>query len=305
MADRPNRRRTKALREQISRFLSQSRRIPFFPVRILEAVRKNEWEAFLFGGVPRNIWLHGGRSEFRDFDLVFSDASFEAFTRLFEKCIVKRNRFGGIKLRIQSFEVDAWPLSMTWAFSQGFVGDASFANLPKTTPLNVDSIVVELAPRPGRPRRTYENGFFSAFRTRSLDVVLEANPFPELNAVRALKIANQMALGLKRRLVVVISDVLSRVANSELEEVQLQHYKKVVLDSTKLQEIREKIFAAIDDQKIDKVVVTSSANFQPEFNFGDSSSQNAFSTDLNASLFATLASQGCWSGSQDPEEEDT
>jgi hypothetical protein len=105
---------------------------------------------------------------------------------------------------------------------------------------------------------------------------LEANPFPELNAVRALKIANQMALGLRRRLAVVINDVLSRVDNSVLEEVQLQHYKKVALDSKKLQEIRHKISDAVDDQTIEKVVVTSTANFQPEFNFDDPLMQSEF-----------------------------
>ena len=104
--------------------------------------------------------LHGGRSEFRDFDLVFSDASFEAFKQHFERCIVKKNRFGGIKLRIDAFEIDAWPLSMTWAFRQALVADTSFANLPKTTSLKVDSIVVELVPRRGRPRRTTKTGSF-------------------------------------------------------------------------------------------------------------------------------------------------
>ena len=94
--------------------------------------------------------------------------------------------------------------------------------------------------------------------------------------MRALKIANQMALGLRRRLAVVINDVLSRVDNSVLEEVQLQHYKKVALDSKKLQEIRHKISDAVDDQTIEKVVVTSTANFQPEFNFDDPLMQSEF-----------------------------
>lgn len=213
---------------------------------IYKTTKERGWEIFLFGGVPRSIWISDGPVRVRDFDLVVADECFDELSYTFSDYVVRKNRFGGIKLLIDNIEFDAWPLSSTWAFKTGHVAPAKFELLPETVFLNIDSIIIELAPPEGAKRRVYQAGFYRSIRDKCLDICLHENPFPELCAIRALRMAQVMQFNLTRKLSHYIVDVISTSDLISLNEVQLNHYGRVIFDTGNLT-----CFASIIEKNLD------------------------------------------------------
>lgn len=230
-----------AFRERFGRFLNR----PLEHMRSLretvQIVRKRGWEVFVFGGVPRGIFDRSRHYFPRDLDLVFKDEDFLSFESAFAQHIERRNRFGGLNLRIGSLVINAWPLSATWAFREGLVQGESFENLPKTTFLNLDGVVVELAPRAGNRRRVYEHGFFTAWHDLTLDITLIENPFPALCAVRTLHLAQRFGFRVSHQLGKYLRDVVGKVPMLELQKAQVSHYGRMEFDFADLLRIFNKI----------------------------------------------------------------
>jgi hypothetical protein len=266
MAKHGNIRRSTQISELVTRFLAGkthwSRAIRRALDVIRDPIRSNDWEAFLFGGVPRGLWLEGASPRLRDIDIVVEDA---AFPNLEEhiKSKASRNRFGGLKCMIQGVTIDLWPLSATWAFREGLVCDISFKTLPITAFLNVDSIVVEFAPRPGRKRRYFESGFFKALRTRELDICFEPNPYPLLSAVRAIRLSEVMGFTLSQRLSEYTLHVILSSSFGDLEAIQKHHYSQVLYSTARLMQIAEALQLKLQSKKSDKINLFSFTH-QPE-----------------------------------------
>lgn len=209
---------------------------------IRELARRNSWKAFLFGGVPRGIWVSGRASHIRDYDIVFSDESFAQLEGALGSKIIARNRFGGIKLLLNDTQFDIWPLSKTWAFREKLVGPATFENLPLTTFLNVDSIITELAPQRGRKRAIYEAGFYRGIKYKLLDICLEQNPYPALCVARALRLAYTFDLSLSNKLCQYIINFANTPEAEGLEPTQKKHYGRVLFSKEDFSQIIEKLY---------------------------------------------------------------
>ncbi|RYD85605.1 MAG: hypothetical protein EOP84_01990 [Verrucomicrobiaceae bacterium] len=221
---------------------------------IYKTTKQKGWEVFLFGGVPRSTWISNGPVRVRDFDLVVSDECFDELSYTFSEYIVRKNRFGGIKLLIENIEFDAWKLSSTWAFRNGLVNPPKFEQLPETVFLNIDSIVIELAPPEGLCRRVYQSGFYTSIREKCLDIRLRENPFPELCALRALRMAQIMQFSLTRELAAYILDVVHEDNLKDLLKVQQHHYGRVIFDTqnlTNFSAVIEKKLAVANREKLD------------------------------------------------------
>ena len=199
--------------------------------------RQRSWEAYMFGGVPRSFWMNGIKSQVRDFDLVFSDEAFSEAEEILGPKIVTRNSFGGLKLCIDKAWFDIWSLSKTWAFREGLVRPVSFATLPLTTFLNIDSLIIELAPPPGKKRTVYEHGFFKAWRTGVLDICLEDNPYPALCVVRSLKLAQNFGLNVSGRLFSYFQRVVMSSEINQMEAAQKKHYGRIFFTNGEVEEI--------------------------------------------------------------------
>lgn len=236
---------------------------------IYDFSKKRGWEIFLFGGVPRSIWVSNRPVRVRDFDMVVSDECFDDLRNTLSKYLIRENRFGGLKLLIDNIEFDIWSLSSTWAFKTGLVSPAKFEYLPHTVFLNIDSIVFELAPSERNRRRIYQSGFHQAIRKRCLDICLFENPFPLLCAVRALRMAQVMEFKISRRLCFYIIEALRSSDFASSEEVQLNHYGKVFFDLDQILKLIE---------FIEKQLEISDKN---EFNIFGGLSQNHFEFYMN------------------------
>lgn len=204
---------------------------------LLDAVRERRWKAFVFGGTPRGVMQEGPGYRPRDLDIVFDDADFEKFAATFSEHITRRTRFGGLHLRIKNTEVDAWPLSATWAFREGLISDVSFKSLPRTAFFNADAIVVALTPE-ARGREFYEAGFERAWRDGALDINLKTNPFPALCVVRAFRLASSFRFHFTPKLVEYLAEHFDNLTEKELTQVQESHYGTIYFPSNRLTQLR-------------------------------------------------------------------
>ena len=210
------------LRSNVTRFLRSKARLKAPLLAALNRLTDKGMQAVLFGGTLRDLMLRGPSTEPRDVDVVV-DTSVDELTRLFADILVRKTRFGGLHLNARGWMIDVWPLSETWAFRELNVGSGDFEALTRTTFLNVEAATVDLGRRPGG-RRVYACGFFEAVKTRTLDINLEENPFPQLAAIRALITASALNYGMSTRLAKYVAHYLRETPPEHFLQIQASHY---------------------------------------------------------------------------------
>jgi len=188
------------------------------------------WDAFLFGGILRDLVLHGSESIPRDIDIVVANRTLRQLHKELSPYIKRETRFGGLHVAIASWKFDIWPLSETWAFTRRPNIEATFSNLPKTTFLNVEGVVAEL-PNGKSKSRTYEWGFIQAVRSKILDINLEENHYPELAAARAILTARRLKFSMSDRLARYVLHTVEISGVDALIDAQKGHYSDVLLKS--------------------------------------------------------------------------
>lgn len=217
---------------------------------LAEKAREHDWSVFVFGGVPRGLVESGGRYIPRDLDLVFNDADFDAFASEFAASVVRKTRFGGLHLFLNGLQVDAWPLSATWAFREKLVEQVSFSNLPQTTFLNCDGIVLQFATRRGQARAVYAAGLEKAEMRGALDIELRPNPYPTLCVVRALRMAGKRLLPLAPRLAEYCWQELAVRDPADFVNIQISHYGSVSFNEQSLCQIRARLEKHLDQMPL-------------------------------------------------------
>ena len=187
--------------------------------QMLVTIRREKWTAYAFGGTARGLLHRGSTYVPRDVDLVFAEEHFSAFQQHFHPLVRDTNRFGGLRMRAGHVDIDAWPITRTWAFQRCASLNASFENLPKTTFLNIDALAVELFPKAGAARRIFDGGCLKAHEERMLDINFHDNPLPDLCVVRSLYYAYKFNFG--------VSAQLAKYLRQEMDSFGLQHFVAV------------------------------------------------------------------------------
>jgi len=215
------------LRQRLSRFLANGSRAraPLFAT--LDHICSRNDRAFLFGGVLRDLMMRGPSAFPRDIDIVVCTTNRMDFDRQFGDLGSATNRFGGVRFSANGWAFDIWPLEETWAFRNSLVSCRGFHDLPATTFLNIEAVVAELKPRPGRARLVHSRGFFEAVLSRTLDINLEENPFPDSCVVRSLVLSAKYRFHIAPRLVRYIVKQGMRIAPEQFDVLQLRHYGRV------------------------------------------------------------------------------
>jgi hypothetical protein len=224
------------LRERLARFLT-SQAASKAPLR--EALGRLEihgWSAVIFGGVLRDLFVYGASETPRDVDVVILGASLSEFEHAFQDLIYEKTRFGGLRLRTKDWLIDIWRLGDTWAFREHLVPDVSFAQLVRTTFLNVEAIAAEIFTTQGKQRRIYSHGFLEAVKRRVVDINFEPNPFPALCVVRSLITAIKLNFSMSRRLAEYIVLHGIQTPNETLMQAQESHYGKIPIGSSRMAE---------------------------------------------------------------------
>lgn len=215
------------LRRRFGRYIRSRSRFRRRLRAALDRIADLSEEVFVFGGLLRDLATRAGRISPRDVDVVISGADLDALAATFGRAVRRRTRFGGLVLVVEGWRVDVWDLHDTWAFRTNVVREPSFENLPRTTFLDVEAIAVEYRAKPGKARRVFEHGFFSALAKGQVEINLEANPFQELAVARALVTASAMgySIGPSLRRFILAHTSTTRVEG--LIEAQLDHYRVV------------------------------------------------------------------------------
>jgi hypothetical protein len=238
------------LRERLNRFLANNAdwKIPLR--KALGRIGENSWTAVIFGGVLRDLALHGNSEAPRDVDVVVDDTDARGLELAFEDLIHERNRFGGLRLRTTGWMIDIWALRDTWAFREHLKEPVSFESLVQTTFLNVEAVAAEIPIQIGRPRPIYSAGFFESVASKILDINFEPNPHPGLCVVRSITMALRLNWRISKRLGAYIVQHASLIPLQRLMAVQESHYGKIRIQQTRMLEY----LRAIDEQLYDNSV---------------------------------------------------
>ena len=197
---------------------------------------ENYGELFLFGGAIREYNDTKFSKIPRDFDIVINKKDKNLnLDNILKKFSYKKNRFNGYKLKIDSLEFDIWELENTWAFKENKVkclqGEYS-KKLQETVFLNIDSLVYNL-----NTQELYDDKYMDAMKKKELDVVLEENPFKELNLIRALIFKRKYNMSLSKQLKSIFKDYVRSNDNyiNSLYEIQFKHYNEYKLDKNTIE----------------------------------------------------------------------
>jgi hypothetical protein len=193
-------------------------------LKIVDRIRRQNWNAVLFGGTLRDLMIYGDAEPPRDVDIVFAGVSTDQIAALFADGLVGRTRFGGLHLKYEACLFDMWSLADTWALKKSIKSTFNFEDLPKTTFLNVEAIAADIIPKPGGARKILSHGFFEAISDKLLDINYEENPFPTLCVVRTLETAARLRFRISPRLCSYVIHYSRLTSAEELVEVQVKHY---------------------------------------------------------------------------------
>ena len=163
------------LAKRVDRFLSREKKNDASLLHLLDKLPSAS-PAYLFGGAIRDIALFGNWYAFEsDIDIVCDcqERQLVAFLEEFyTKEALKRNKFGGFRIKTRLWSVDIWPARHTWAFRQGILPYKGIRSLLDTTITNWESI---LFPLHGGPLICRE-GYFEDVLRGYLDIVLSKTP---------------------------------------------------------------------------------------------------------------------------------
>lgn len=189
---------------------------------------KNLVQLFYFGGFLRDLWL--GKVP-RDIDIVFSSIPEEYFSYLVENHFVRKNRFGGLKLKIEDTEVDAWIIEKTEGFVRsGYHGGPH--RLPETTFFNVEGIVLEVWAPEKYARWGWEQGFFKACEDKIIEIQSTQGayptPYPLLQLARTHNLHEKLGWKIGHRLKQFTKNNLNKTSPSELAEIYQYNYNREI-----------------------------------------------------------------------------
>lgn len=171
-------------------------------------------ELYIFGGAVRHYLDNGNFNTLpRDFDIIFKkkDSTVKLEKIITQYFKFKKNRFNGYKFQINNLKFDIWNIEDTWAFRENKVKYDSqnyISKLTETVFLNIDSLIFDL-----NNKKLYADNYKKIINTKELDIVLNENPFLELNLLRALILMDKYNLSPSRLLIDIFNSFVSKNNN--------------------------------------------------------------------------------------------
>lgn len=193
-------------------------------------------ELTIFGGVIRDLVILADMKMIRDIDIVVSVASDDELLSIFGNVPSRRTRFGGFHCLLDGLQLDVWSLGGTWAFREGLL-EPHVRNLPRSAFLSIDAVAVSLA-----AREIYEDRFFESIERKTIDIVLEKNPFPALCVLRSLVLRRKYNFLFSDSLRSYIREFWNTNENPlrALSEIQISHYGEQILSYRQISDEIEK-----------------------------------------------------------------
>ncbi|WP_215113179.1 hypothetical protein [Exiguobacterium sp. s63] len=182
----------------------------------------NQSTVLVFGGTVREAYFFNENISPRDFDLVLVDYKGNLYNDLLSLGYnTTKNKFGGIKIKVNNNSFDVWKIEETWAFKNNYVKFDSVEDLYKTVYLNIDGIFYDL-----NNELLYSEMFEEAIKTGEIDIVLSENPQEMLNIMRAYKLRDEYRLSFSQKLNTVISLKEKRMGKAVFENEIYDLFRK-------------------------------------------------------------------------------
>lgn len=188
----------------------------------------------VFGGLVRDIALHGGAKFRSDLDLVVQVEDRDAFENFIAQKDFSKNKFGGYRIQEARWVFDLWEFHKTWAFSEKLVHSSNKKSLLNTTFFNWDAIFYE----PRSKQLTYQNKYFENLCNRHLDINLEKNPNSTGAFVRALRFIIKENALTSKKLSEFIVENLSKISDDEIIHYDDTHFTSPMLGQKALRSLR-------------------------------------------------------------------
>lgn len=202
---------------------------------VLDILNKLEKEVslYLFSGIIRDFFINP-KSSFRDIDLVYetdNNVNIECFLGNYH---YKKNSFGGYKIFTEHSVIDIWNLHETWGLKRGQLSFDFYSlyKLPDTTFFNFSSIIYSLNDN----EFIIGEHFLKFMKGKTIDFVMEDNPFPELCIINSIYYKKKLNLKLSKKLKNYIIDKKETVSISNLLDAQNKHFNEILFKKEDIQD---------------------------------------------------------------------
>lgn len=192
--------------------------LPSGKVRELLDILVEQCDVYVFGGVIRNFLL--GYPFHRDIDfVVYAKEKITLPIELFHGINITRNKFGGVKLTFPHLTIDVWGLDRTWGVLQ-VGGNPTPNTLIRTVFFNFSAIVFDYK----KQNFIYSDDFLKFYKSKTMDLVYERNPYPTACVVNACYYALEYNFSIGKRLRTWIS---RQAMGDDVESQQVRRYGEV------------------------------------------------------------------------------
>ena len=203
----------------------------------------NIGELYLIGGVLREFLETDDIKNVRDIDVVISTKEIDKFQEICTKYHTEKNSFGGYKIHYDNIAIDVWNIENTWAYRENVIKcteECYLKNLPYTVFYNLDSLIYNV-----KNDIWYDDLYKEAKESNVLDIVLEENPYIDLNILRGMIFQNKYHMKYSERLKKLIRE---RCQNEKeyakiLYSIELKRYKKEILSLKDIEEQLDQILS--------------------------------------------------------------
>ncbi|MGK5511734.1 hypothetical protein [Brevibacillus formosus] len=193
---------------------------------------EEQGQILLFGGCIREYFDTKYSILPRDFDIVLHDVATNTLENFLSdnSYNVERNKFGGYKIMADDLKFDIWELQNTWAFKARKISFNEVKDLNKTVFLNIDAVHYNLT-----TEYLSDDGYETARKYKTLDIVLKDNPFPELNFARAIRLMNKYDLTWSENLSEYFNEWVSMHPNKsdaieKIKQIEVKRYNECSVD---------------------------------------------------------------------------
>lgn len=203
-------------------------------------LENEKYNLFVFGGMIRDIGLFSVEKFNSDIDLVFSGSKKELHNALSAFGIddIKENKFGGLRLNLNSWDVDIWSVENTWAFKNKHVEYKSIHDLLETTFMSWDSALFDIR----KQELLIKSNYFEDLEQRHLDLVLEKTPNEIGSLVRlARTIVSKDVKTISSRVIQSIDKYSSKFHKVEVLEYEYESFETKYLSERLLDDLYSSI----------------------------------------------------------------
>lgn len=178
---------------------------------------------YVFSGAIRDFIL--GYHELRDLDMVIKNIDkIEIPISILSRCQIKKNSFGGYKVRSGNLTIDVWDLNKTWGINkENKKGNVN--SLIDSAFFNFSAIVYDYR----RKKFIYKEDFLKFLDNRTLEVVYKENPNQGLCIINSMYYNKKYGFPIGKSLAKWIQDHYSN--DMDFRSVQYKHFGRILFSN--------------------------------------------------------------------------